>query len=65
MKLLDKIFKKSKKEEDLQEVTAQYRCPQCGKFTEITTCLKYKQLYDCAHCGRTMVICHGKTIGYK
>lgn len=65
MGLFKNLFKKRVKIEDLQEVTMEYRCPQCGKYTEITTYLEYKQLYDCAHCGRTMVVCHGKTIGYK
>ena len=64
MKFLKNIFSKSKKEEDVKE-TGNYRCPQCGKDTEITTYTKYKQLVKCSHCGRVMVICHGKTIGYK
>ena len=65
MKIFNKLFRKHKKKEVYEEVTAMYRCPQCGKETEITTCLEYKQLYDCVHCGRTMLICHGRTIGYK
>ena len=65
MSIFNKLFKKKIKKEDLVEVTTQYRCPQCGKFTEITTYHEYKQIFDCSHCGRKMVICHGKTIGYK
>ena len=65
MKLFRKLFKKKNKVEELVEVTTQYRCPQCGQYTEITTYHEYKQLLDCSHCGRKLVICHGKTIGYK
>lgn len=65
MGLINKFLKKTTKHKDLEKVTLNYRCPQCGEFTEIETYVEYKQLFDCAHCGRTMVICHGKTIGYK
>ena len=65
MNVLKNFLNKFKKEIPPQPETNNYRCPECGKFTEITTPVEYKQLYECAHCGRMLVICHGRTIGYK
>lgn len=62
-----KIFKRFKKlfrKPPLVE-NGKYRCPECGKFTDFAACVDYKQLVKCKHCGRVMVIYHGRTIGFK